>query len=88
MLLVCYTEEGLGAVVGIVVLIWKRSVYAFPLAVYPVVFPCIYNVTHPNLRYRHPIDPVVLLLVAIAAGSLVKTIWRRSEPAMETREKT
>lgn len=48
----------------------------FPLALFPVVFPCLYYVTHADLRYRHPIDPIVLLLTAIAvakACSKVKT---------------
>ncbi|HYL84567.1 MAG TPA: glycosyltransferase family 39 protein [Candidatus Angelobacter sp.] len=71
-LLICNTVAGIGGLLGIVALLWKRSPYAFPLAVYPVVFPCLYYVTHTNLRYRHPIDPVVLLLAAIAGGSLVK----------------
>jgi hypothetical protein len=35
--------------------------------VYPVVFPLLYYVTHTSLRYRHPIDPIVLLLTAVAA---------------------
>ncbi len=70
--LVCSTVSALGGLLGVVALIWKRSPYAFPLAAYPVVFPCLYYATHSNLRYRHPIDPVVLLLVAIAAGSLFK----------------
>jgi 4-amino-4-deoxy-L-arabinose transferase-like glycosyltransferase len=37
----------------------------FPLAVFPVVFPCLYYVTHADLRYRHPMDPIVLLLTVI-----------------------
>jgi len=42
----------------------------FPLAVFPVVFPCLYYLTHADLRYRHPIDPVVLLLtVVVVAGA-------------------
>lgn len=36
----------------------------WPVAVLPVVFPCLYYVTHADLRYRHPIDPIVLLLTA------------------------
>jgi hypothetical protein len=40
----------------------------FPLAVFPVVFPCLYYLTHADLRYRHPIDPVVLLLTVVAAA--------------------
>jgi hypothetical protein len=38
----------------------------FPLAVFPVIFPCLYYLTHADLRYRHPIDPVVLLLTTMA----------------------
>ncbi|HUC54143.1 MAG TPA: hypothetical protein VMR90_08865 [Candidatus Cybelea sp.] len=68
-LIVCNTLAAVGALTGIVVLIGKRSVYAFPSAVFPLVFPWLYYVTHPNLRYRHPIDPVVLLLTAVAAVS-------------------
>ena len=40
----------------------------FPLAVFPVIFPCLYYLTHADLRYRHPIDPVVLLLTVIAVA--------------------
>ena len=36
----------------------------WPLAVFPLVFPCLYYLTHADLRYRHPIDPIVLLLTA------------------------
>lgn len=71
-LLVCNTATGIGCLLGIAALLWKRSPYAFPLAVYPLVYPWLYYVTHANLRYRHPIDPVVLLLVAIAVGCLSK----------------
>ena len=69
-LLVCNTLAALGGLVGIAVLIVRKSAYAFPTAVYPVVFPWLYYITHPNLRYRHPIDPVVLLLVAVAVSRL------------------
>jgi len=43
----------------------------FPLAVFPVVFPCLYYLTHADLRYRHPIDPVVLLLAAIFLAEFI-----------------
>ena len=69
-LLVCNTLAAVGCLIGIVVLVVRRSAYAFPLAAYPVVFPWLYYITHPNLRYRHPIDPVVLLLVAVAVSRL------------------
>jgi hypothetical protein len=69
-LLVCNTAAALGGLLGIAVLIVRKSAYAFPTAAYLVVFPWLYYITHPNLRYRHPIDPVVLLLVAVAASRL------------------
>src|SRR5271156_2663802 len=54
-----------GTLAGIVVLISRRSIYAFPLAAVPVVYPLVYYATHALLRYRHPIDPVLLVLVGI-----------------------
>ncbi|MGA7852088.1 MAG: hypothetical protein WCA15_02110 [Candidatus Acidiferrales bacterium] len=57
---------GIGALCGIAVLFFRRSRYAFLLAAFPIVFPVVYYVTHASLRYRHPIDPVVMLLNAVA----------------------
>jgi 4-amino-4-deoxy-L-arabinose transferase-like glycosyltransferase len=57
---------GIGALLGIVLLCFQRSLYAFPLAVFPVVFPCAYYATLALPRYSLPMDPVVLLLAAIA----------------------
>lgn len=57
---------GIGALAGIALLLWRRSRFAFPLAVFPLVFPCIYYVSVALPRYRLPIDPVVLLLTATA----------------------
>jgi hypothetical protein len=69
-LILCAAFSGVGALVGVVTLVWRRDPYAFPLAAFPVVFPFLYYVTHTSLRYRHPIDPVVLLLTVIAVHSL------------------
>jgi hypothetical protein len=65
-LLICNTLAAIGGLLGLVILIWKRNPYAFPAAAYLFVFPWLYYITHPNLRYRHPIDPIVLLLCAVA----------------------
>ncbi len=56
----------IGALFGMVTLWTRRSAMTFPLAVFPVVYPCLYYITHADLRYRHPIDPVLCLLTAIA----------------------
>jgi hypothetical protein len=53
-----------GALAGIVLLFRRRSVYAIPLAVGPIVFPLAYYMTLALPRYRHPIDPTLILLLA------------------------
>jgi hypothetical protein len=69
-LVLCAILSGMGALAGIAVLVRRSSDYAFPLAAYPVAFPFLYYITHTSLRYRHPIEPVVLLLTAIAAQAV------------------
>ncbi len=56
----------IGGAIGIVLLWRRRNPYVFPAAVFMVVVPIVYYVTHASLRYRHPIDPIVLILTAIA----------------------
>jgi hypothetical protein len=71
----------LGALFGVAVLFLRRNAYAFPVAAFPCVFPILYYVTHTSLRYRHPIDPVVLLLTAIAAAALLGRLRRHRAAA-------
>jgi hypothetical protein len=66
LVIVSNTVAALGALCGILALLRSRNVYAFPLAAVPIMYPVIYYVTHTSLRYRHPIDPALMLLVAIA----------------------
>ena len=56
----------IGGAIGIVLLWRRRNPYVFPATVFMVVVPIVYYVTHASLRYRHPIDPIVLILTAIA----------------------
>jgi len=60
----------IGALIGIAVLVRRRSIYAFPLAAFPAIFPLLYYATHVSLRYRHPIDPVLLILAAVGGAGL------------------
>jgi hypothetical protein len=62
----------IGAWIGIGILFWKRNSYAFPIAVFLVVFPWAFYLTLTSPRYRHPIDPVILLLTAVAGVWFVK----------------
>lgn len=61
----------IGALAGIVILWRRRSAYAFPMAVAPVVYPLPYYLTLVEPRYRLPIDPMVLLLLAVALYALI-----------------
>jgi 4-amino-4-deoxy-L-arabinose transferase-like glycosyltransferase len=74
------------AFLGILVLLATKNFYAFPVVAFPFVFPLLYYLTHTSLRYRHPIDPVVLLLAAIGVRGLCQWFAHKSskEPAPET----
>jgi hypothetical protein len=67
-----------GMLAGIIVLWRRHSKYAFPLALAPLVFPIPYYLTLVEPRYRLPIDPIVLLLLATALQS-VRRFGVRSE---------
>jgi hypothetical protein len=74
-----------GALMGVIVLFVRRNAYAVPLAAFPIVFPVLYYVTHTSLRYRHPIDPMVMLLAALA----ISAVWRwvdRQVPMKNTQQ--
>jgi hypothetical protein len=74
--------SSVGALLGMVVILFRGKSYAAVLAAFPLVFPVLYYVTHTSLRYRHPIDPIVLLLTAIAVGAIWNSgrrPWRPSE---------
>ena len=61
MVSVCNLLAVLGTLGGIAVLYRRRSKYTFLLAVSPIVFPLLYYATHATLRYRHPLDPIIVI---------------------------
>jgi len=71
-ILLCNDLAPLCAFLGIIVLLATKNSYALPVVAIPILFPLLYYVTHTSLRYRHPIDPVVLLLAVIGSHGL----WR------------
>jgi len=78
--IVCNLILSLGAILGIAQLARSRSNFTFPVAVFPLLYPLVYYVTHTSLRYRHPIDPLLILLTAVAGASIVARI-RSSIPS-------
>jgi hypothetical protein len=62
-----------GALCGILILFLRRNLYAFPIAVFPVIYPLAFYLTLALPRYRLPIDPIVMLLFAISLQRLLST---------------
>lgn len=60
------------ALCGIFILIRTRSAFWFPVAAFPVVYPWAYYLTLALPRYRLPIDPIVLLLMAVALRQIAR----------------
>jgi len=56
----------IGVLSALAQLWFTRNPLAFPLAVIPTVFPLVYYITQTSLRLRHPCDPVLAILLAIA----------------------
>jgi len=56
----------LGTFGGLLRLLAARNPFFFPAAVFPLVFPITFYIAHTSLRHRHPCDPIIALLVAIA----------------------
>jgi 4-amino-4-deoxy-L-arabinose transferase-like glycosyltransferase len=52
--------------VGLVRLAHERNPYLAPIAVFPLIFPVVYYITHTSQRYRHPMDPILVILIAVA----------------------
>jgi hypothetical protein len=83
-ILICNFAAPIGALLGVAVLLWTKNKYSFPLVIVPAVFPFLYYVTHTSLRYRHPIDPVVLLLFAIGVAGIASPKRASAPPAEHT----
>jgi membrane-bound metal-dependent hydrolase YbcI (DUF457 family) len=44
---------------------WRPQMTVFVLAL--IAHPLVYYVTHPSVEYRHPLDPVIVILVCYAS---------------------
>jgi hypothetical protein len=67
-----------GALFGIIILFRNPAyrAYAFPVGVFPVLYPFASYLSQALLRYRYPIDPIVLLLAAITVERLFNRFFR------------
>ncbi len=80
------TVVAFGTLAGLIILFVQRSPYAIPAAVYPVIFPWAYYLTLALPRYRHPIEPVLILLTAICIHAALRRLRLRQNPPARSRE--
>jgi hypothetical protein len=67
--ILCNTILAVGTALGTLLLARPKNPFAFPLVIFPALFPLVYYVTHPSLRYRHPIDPILIFLTVFATAA-------------------
>src|SRR5277367_4050391 len=78
----------LGALCGIIILFRERSQFAIPVAAFPLIYPWAYYLTLALPRYRLPIDPIVLLLLAISIQRLAQTRTRSAAPVISAQSQS
>jgi 4-amino-4-deoxy-L-arabinose transferase-like glycosyltransferase len=69
-----YLLLSLLAFLGLFLAVRMRAAEAVPLGGCLALFPLVYYVTHPDLRFRHPVEPVMVVLAAY----FVVTLWVRN----------
>ena len=55
-----------GVAAGLACLFFARRWFLLPVAAFPLAFPLVYYLTQATLRLRHPCDPILALLMALA----------------------
>jgi 4-amino-4-deoxy-L-arabinose transferase-like glycosyltransferase len=78
----------LGALCGTIILFRGRSQFAVPVASFPLIYPWAYYLTLALPRYRLPIDPIVILLLAISIQHLAHLRRRSTAPANNARSQS
>jgi hypothetical protein len=53
---------------------------AFPYAMVLLVFPLIFYLTHTSLRYRFPMDPIMMILAAYGVSYPISQWLERASP--------
>jgi hypothetical protein len=54
----------------------RKGLIAAPYAIVMAIFPFVYYLTHNGGWYRHPVEPVILLLAAYASVTAVQVLGR------------
>jgi hypothetical protein len=82
-ILFCNFLLTLGTAAGVLLVARSKNPFAAPLAVFPMLYPLVYYVTHTSLRYRHPIDPIMIFLAVFAAAASCSKKYRTALPIFQ-----
>ncbi len=66
---------------GLLFMYREKNPHAFPIAMFPLIYPIVYYVTHSSLRYRHPIDPAMVVVATYALAYPLTVKARRKREA-------
>ena len=55
-----------------------RVSLAWPVAALPLVYPLVFYLTHTSLRYRHPVDPLLLLWTVYSFAAATRALRKAS----------
>ncbi len=78
----------LGTLCGIIILFRARSPFAIPISAFPLIYPWAYYLTLALPRYRLPIDPIVMVLLAISIQRLAQKLSPAKSPVAPTQSQT
>jgi 4-amino-4-deoxy-L-arabinose transferase-like glycosyltransferase len=76
-----YTFISVMALAGLIMAIRHGHQEAIPLAFLPIFLPALYYLTHSDMGFRHPIDPVMAIFTAYAAHSFFASKQRQGSDA-------
>jgi Dolichyl-phosphate-mannose-protein mannosyltransferase len=72
------------ALLGLLLARRANALETFPLAAAMLFFPLTYYITHSAVRYRHPIDPVMTILVVYAAACAYAKVTGKAQIQIAT----
>ena len=75
-----FLASSLLAIGGLLLAFQRRAQGVFLFATLLGFYPLIYYITHPEPRYRHPIDPEVMILAVFLISSLAVRLRRGNQP--------
>ncbi|HLW89565.1 MAG TPA: glycosyltransferase family 39 protein [Terriglobales bacterium] len=64
---------------GMILGLRRKGLEAIPYAIVLLIFPLIYYITHTFNSYRHPTEPVMLLMAAYACVSVLEWLARAQQ---------